>query len=166
LTRIVAVLADTHLPRGSRRLPDECVRRLRTADVVLHAGDFVGRSFLAELKAFGPPVHGVHGNMDEPALRDELPRELTVDLDGVRVGMVHNAGPRARRGERLVEGFPGCDAVVYGHTHIPEATRAGDVWILNPGSPTERRRAPVRSMLVVELAGGELRPRLIELPAA
>jgi putative phosphoesterase len=119
---------------------------------------------LHELSGFAP-VHAVLGNNDV-GLFGVLPERVVVDLDGVRVGMVHNAGPRARRGERLVEGFPGCDAVVYGHTHIPEATRAGDVWILNPGSPTERRRAPVRSMLVVELAGGELRPRLIELPAA
>jgi len=166
MTRTVAVLSDTHLPRGARRLPDACVERLRSADLILHAGDFVAAPFLAELGALGPPVVGVHGNMDDEALRDELPRERIVDLDRVRIGIVHDAGPRARRHERLVARFPGCDAVVYGHTHVPEVGRHDGVWILNPGSPTERRRAPSRAMLVLAVAGGRLRPDVVELPAA
>jgi putative phosphoesterase len=164
--RLLALISDTHLPRGARRLPEACLERLRTADAILHAGDLVGTSFLAALRALGPPIHAVHGNMDEPALRDELPRRLVVDVDGVRLGMVHDAGPRAGRGDRLAQQFPGCDVVVYGHTHVPETTRARGVWILNPGSPTERRRAPARAMLVVELRRGKLRPTLVELPPA
>ena len=78
--------------------------------------------------------------MDEPALKAVLPKERVVEAAGARIGMVHIPGPRAGREERLLERFPGCDAVVYGHTHVPQVERHGAVWILNPGSPTERRR--------------------------
>ena len=161
---LVAVVADTHLPRGSRRLPDECRHRLAAADLVLHAGDLTGRPFLDELLALGPPVHVVTGNADEPGLRGVLPAELVVEVDGVRIGMTHVPGPRAGREARLAARFPECDAVVYGHTHMPESTRYGGVWILNPGSPTERRRAPSRSLLTLEIAGGAITPRLATLP--
>jgi putative phosphoesterase len=160
---LVAVIADTHLPRGGRRLPEGCVERLRAADAILHAGDFVTLAFLEELRALGPPVHGVHGNMDEPALRDALPRECVLELDGLRIGMVHEAGAAAGRAERLASRFPRCDAVIYGHTHVPEVNRHGHVLILNPGSPTERRRAPTRAMLLLEAAPGRLSPTLVEL---
>ena len=161
---IVAVIADTHLPRGSRRLPEECVRRLAAADAILHAGDHSSLASLEELRALGPAVHAVHGNVDEPALRALLPAELTVELGGARIGIAHDPGPRAGRGARLVGRFSGCAAVVYGHTHAPQVERHAGVWILNPGSPTERRRAPVRTMLELEIAGEAVEPRLIHLP--
>jgi putative phosphoesterase len=131
--------------------------------VILHAGDVVAVPVLEELRALGPPVHAVYGNMDEPALRESLPRQLVVDAGGARIGMVHVPGPRAGRAERLARRFPGCAAVVYGHTHVPEMAQLGDVWILNPGSPTDRRKAPVHSMLVLEVEGGTLRPELVTL---
>lgn len=159
----VAVVADTHLPRGARRLPGACLERLRAADAIVHAGDLSARSVLDELRALGPPVHAVLGNADEPALRELLPRELVLEAGGARLGVVHVPGPRAGREERLVRRLPGCGAVVYGHTHLPQVERHGDVWILNPGSPTERRRAPFHSMLVLEVAGGEIRPELVRL---
>jgi hypothetical protein len=161
---LVAVIADTHMPRGGRRLPDACVESLRAADLILHAGDVVMEPVFDELAELGPPVHAVHGNMDEPALCERLPETLVADVGGLRIGMTHDPGPRAGREERLAKRFPGCAAVVYGHTHEPEISRAGDLWILNPGSPTERRRAPSHSMLVLELAAGALRPELIQLP--
>jgi putative phosphoesterase len=154
---IVAVLADTHLPRGSRALPEECVRRLCEADAIVHAGDHCSLASLEELRALGPPVHAVHGNADEPALRALLPAELVVELGAARLAVVHDAGPRAGREERLVARFRGCDAVVYGHTHVPQAERHAGVWILNPGSPTERRRSPSRAMLVLRI-GGRIEP--------
>ena len=160
---LVAVIADTHLPRGARRLPEACVQRLRRADLVLHAGDFVSADFLAELESLGPPVAGVHGNMDEPALREALPRERLVEVDGAWIGMVHIPGPRYGREERLMARFPRCDAVVYGHTHVPQVDRVDDVWILNPGSPTERRRAPGHSMLILRVLRGEIEPELIPI---
>ena len=155
----VAVVADTHLPRGGRRLPAACVRELERADLILHAGDVVAESVLEELGRLGP-VEAVYGNMDEPSLRDALPKERVVEVEGARIGLVHIPGPAAGREARLVARFPGCAAVVYGHTHVPQVERFGDVWVLNPGSPTERRRAPVHSMLVLEVARGEIRPEL------
>ncbi len=158
---LVAVVSDTHLPRGTRRLPEPCVERLRSADMVLHAGDVVGVSAFEELAALGPPVHAVHGNMDDVTLTDRLPEALVVDVGGLRIGMTHDAGPRAGREARLMRRFPGCAAVVYGHTHEPQVERVGEVWILNPGSPTERRRAPSRTMLLLEVASHQIDPELI-----
>jgi putative phosphoesterase len=158
----VAVIADTHLPRGTRRIPDECLRRLERADLILHAGDVVAAAVLDELRELGR-VEAVFGNMDEAALRESLPKEVVVEVGGARIGMVHVPGPRAGREVRLAARFPGCAAVVYGHTHVPQVERHEGVWILNPGSPTERRSAPVHSMLELEVEGGEIRSELVTL---
>jgi putative phosphoesterase len=155
----VAIVADTH----SRSLPDACVRELRGADLILHAGDHSSLTAFEELRAFGPPVEAVHGNVDEPALRELLPRERKVELETVTIGLVHVPGPAAGREARLVARFPGCHAVVYGHTHRPQVERHGGVWILNPGSPTERRRSPDRTMIVLGVGGGGITPELISL---
>lgn len=150
------------MPRGVRRLPERCLRELEAADLIVHAGDFVGLDMLEELRGFAP-VEGVHGNMDAPDLRALLPRTRVVDLGGVRIGVVHDPGPRQGREGRLAARFAGCEAVVYGHTHLPEVTRHGDFWLLNPGSPTERRRAPVHTMIRLDAAAGGLHPELVEL---
>jgi len=161
----VAVVADTHLPRGARRrLPAPCLERLEAADLILHAGDVVAASVLEELERLGPPLRAVHGNMDDAILRARLPARLVVEIGGLRIGMTHDPGPRAGRERRLAREFAGCAAVVYGHTHEPQVAREGPVWILNPGSPTERRRAPAHTMLELELAEGRLEPALIALP--
>lgn len=160
---VVAVIADTHLPRGSRSLPVACVERLRAADLIVHAGDLVSVAFLRELETLGPPVHAVYGNMDEPALRELLPADHVVEVGNVRIAVLHDAGPRAGREARLVARFRGCDAVVYGHTHLPQVDRFRGVWVLNPGSPTERRGAPSHAMLVVHVAGDDLVPEPVEL---
>jgi putative phosphoesterase len=128
----------------------------------LHAGDVVAASVLDDLRGVAP-VHAVFGNMDEAALRESLPRDLVVDAGGAKIGIVHIPGPRVGREARLIARFPGCDAVVYGHTHVPEVERHEGVWILNPGSPTERRSAPVHSMVELEVEAGEIRPRLVTL---
>jgi putative phosphoesterase len=159
----IAVISDTHLPKGSRALPYDCIEQLRAADLILHAGDLVSVAFLEQLLAFGPPVAAVHGNIDEPALREVLPRQRVVEAAGARIGMVHIPGPKLGRAERLLERFPGCGAVVYGHTHVPELELAGDVWLLNPGSPTERRQAPVRTMLELTVEHAVIAPRLVDL---
>jgi putative phosphoesterase len=159
----VAVISDTHLPRGTRALPEECVRLLRGADVILHGGDFVTETFLDELRRLGPPVEGVYGNMDEPALKAALPKERTVEVDGARIGMVHIPGPRVGREARLAARFPDCEAVVYGHTHVPQVERFQHLWVLNPGSPTERRGAPIHAMLVLMVRRGRLTPELVSL---
>jgi uncharacterized protein len=133
------------------------------ADLVLHAGDFTSVRAYDELRSIAP-LHAVHGNMDEPDLQASLPERLVAEAGTVRIGMVHDAGRREGRAARLVTAFPGCTAVVYGHTHLPEVSRHGDVWVLNPGSPTERRRAPHRSLLTVEIDDGLLRAELVVLP--
>jgi putative phosphoesterase len=159
---LVAVISDTHLPRGTRALPRACVERLAAADLILHGGDFVAATVLVELEAYAP-VAAVYGNMDQPDLREALPHERVVEVDGVRIGMVHIPGPALGREARLVAKFRGCDAVVYGHTHIPQAERHDGVWILNPGSPTERRRAATHSMLLLRVTGGDVEPELLDL---
>jgi putative phosphoesterase len=160
---LVVAIADTHLPRGTRGLPEAAVERLRAADLILHAGDVVAETFLAELRAVGPPVEAVYGNMDEPSLRETLPKEHVVEAGGARIGMVHVPGPRAGREARLVARFPGCAAVLYGHTHVPQVERFDGVWILNPGSPTERRKAPWHSLLELRLEAGAVTPELVRL---
>jgi len=162
---LIAVIADTHMPRGGRRLPDACVERLRAADLILHAGDVVAEAVFDELAALGPPLRAVHGNMDDAALRERLPESLVVETAGLRIGVIHDPGSSAGREDRLAARFRGCAAVVYGHTHVPQVTRVGETWILNPGSPTERRRSPSHTMLVLEIATGEIAPKLIPLPA-
>jgi putative phosphoesterase len=157
---LVALLADTHMPRGARRLPDDCLALLGRAGLILHAGDFTATSVLEELRALAP-VEAVHGNQDDAALRSALPERHVVEVEGARIGLVHDAGRREGRHERLVAAFPGCHAIAYGHSHVPELARHGDVWILNPGSPTERRRSTHRSLMALEVESGELRPRLV-----
>jgi uncharacterized protein len=159
----VAVISDTHLPRGARRLPDDCLRLMRAADVIIHGGDFVSAAVLDELRSLGPPVEGVFGNMDEPELKERLPREQVVEVGETRIGIVHVAGPAAGREARLAARFPDCDAVVYGHTHVPQVERFQHLWILNPGSPTDRRSAPVHSMLVLTVRRARITPQLITL---
>jgi uncharacterized protein len=133
--------------------------------VILHAGDLNSVAVLEELEAFAP-VAAVHGNNDEPALVRTLPATTEIEIEDARVGLVHDGGRRAGREERLLAQFPGCDAVVYGHSHLPQVERVGRVWVLNPGSPTQRRRAPSRSMIVLEARGKKLRPRLVALTQA
>ena len=161
----VAVISDTHLPRGARRLSEGCLERLRTADLILHAGDVVAVSALEELLALGPPVEAVYGNMDEPALKETLPKERVVEVGGARIGMVHIPGPAAGREARLAARFPDCGAVVYGHTHVPQVERFQHLWLLNPGSPTDRRGQPAHTMLVLDVEDGAIVPKLVTLTA-
>jgi putative phosphoesterase len=130
---------------------------------VLHGGDVVSLAFWQELQQLGPPLVGVHGNMDEPALKELLPKQELVEVGRARIGMVHIPGPRAGREARLRTRFPDAGAIVYGHTHIPDVTDEGGVWILNPGSPTERRKAPVHAMLILEVRAGKITPEIVEL---
>ncbi len=137
---------------------------MRGADLILHGGDVSAASVLDDLRRLGPPLEVVHGNADEPALKAVLPRERVVEAAEMRIGLVHNAGPRAGREARLAARFPDCAAVLYGHTHVPQAEQFQHLWILNPGSPTERRTAAARSMLILTLHGRRLTPELITLP--
>jgi putative phosphoesterase len=159
----LAIISDTHLPRGTRALPGECVRRLREADAILHAGDLMEPSVLAELQALGPPVHAVRGNVDSAELQARLPLTLVLDAAGARVAMIHDAGPATGRLGRMRRRFPDADAVVFGHSHLPLLEQSGGFAIFNPGSPTERRRAPRHTMGVATVEDGVPRFELVAL---
>lgn len=152
----LAILADTHLPRGDRAIPPGCLDRCRAADAILHAGDLIDTPVLDLLRSLGRPVHAVHGNVDSAAVRALLPDRLELEFDGVRIGIVHIPGPADGRLERLRQAFPDADAVVFGHTHMPEHAESAGFQIFNPGSPTQRRRAPTHTMGIATVAGGRL----------
>jgi putative phosphoesterase len=153
---VIAVIADTHLPRGARRIPDACLERLRESELVLHAGDLTAPSVLEELERIGPPVVAVHGNVDAEELRRGLPEQRVITADGARIAMVHDAGPAKRRLERLRRRFPDADAVVFGHSHIPLHENRDGFQIFNPGSPTDRRRQPRHTMGLVRVEDGRV----------
>ncbi len=152
----LAIISDTHMPRGERAIPARCLARCRAADRILHAGDLIDLSVLELLRSLGPPVHAISGNVDDAAVCAVVPQRLEIALEGVRLGMTHIPGPAAGRLERLRAGFPGCDAVVFGHTHMPEHAARDGFQIFNPGSPTERRRAPARTMGLARIAAGAI----------
>ena len=157
----LAVLSDTHLPRGTRELPARLLAECRAADLILHAGDFTALSVLVELELLGP-VAAVCGNQDDDGLVAHLPVERVVEAAGARIGMVHDSGPADGRAARLRARFPTCHAVVFGHSHLPLHESADDGFqIFNPGSPTERRRAPTHTMGVARVEGSTIEFELI-----
>jgi len=160
---VIAVISDTHLPRGRRRIPDGCLERLRGADLIVHAGDLSDVAVLGDLEALGE-VHAVHGNADTPEIRALLPDRCLVEAGGARIGMVHDTGPSKGRLERLRRWFPDVDAVIFGHSHIALHERAPDGFqIFNPGSPTERRRQPRHTMGIAVVNRGEIDFEVVEL---
>jgi putative phosphoesterase len=159
---LIAIISDTHLPRGARALPAACVSRLQTADLILHAGDFSALTVLDQLHTIGPPVHAVHGNVDELAVRQRLPAAIELDLGGSVVAMTHDAGPAQGRLMRLSARFPKADAVIFGHSHIPlHETGPDGFQIFNPGSPTERRRSPHHTMGLARIENGSISFELV-----
>jgi putative phosphoesterase len=159
----IAIVSDTHMPRPGRRLPEECLERLRSAALIIHAGDLVTMAVLGELERLGEVI-AVHGNVDDEAVRAALPGSRLVEIGSVKIGLVHDGGPARDRLERLRRRFADADAVVFGHSHMPLHAQAADGFqIFNPGSPTERRRAPRRTMGVAEVRGGAVTFRLLEL---
>ena len=159
----VAVIADTHLPRGGRSLPQRCIEEIETADLLLHAGDVSTADVLEELESIGPPLQAVHGNVDSPELVDRLPEAISLELEGVVISMLHDAGPSKGRLERMRARFPDSAAVIFGHSHLPLHETEAGFEIFNPGSPTERRRAPAHTMGIAEVGGGRIKLRHVDL---
>ena len=158
----IAIISDTHLPRGSRTLPAACLKRLERADLIIHAGDLSRLEVLEQLRSLGEVV-AVHGNVDEPQVRAALPEAALVRAGERRIAVVHDAGPARNRLERLRARFPEADAVIFGHSHIPLHEQAADGFqMFNPGSPTDRRRQPHHTMGMCR-AGERLQFRLVEL---
>lgn len=136
------LLADTHLPARARDLPARVWEAVDAADVVLHAGDWVTPDVLDALEARASRLVGVWGNSDGPELRRRLPEVARVELGGLAWGVVHETGSKAGREERMRAAYPDLDVLVFGHSHIPWDTEHDGLRLLNPGSPTDRRRQP------------------------
>ncbi len=163
----LAIISDTHLPRGDRRLSPDCLSRLQAADLIIHAGDLTTAGLLEQLHGIGT-VAAVHGNVDDATVRALLPARIELTVEGVRLGIVHDAGAARGRLKRLRRSFSDADAVIFGHSHIPLLQRdpATGFQIFNPGSPTDRRRQPSHTMGWAQISGGEISFQLVHLGAA
>ena len=150
-------LADTHVPKRARNLPERVWAAVESADVVFHAGDWVEPALLDEFEERSTLLLGVHGNNDGPELRRRLPETARITLDGVRFAMVHETGPAKGRDLRCESLYPDADVLVFGHSHIPwDTTAPGGLRLLNPGSPTDRRRQPHCTYMTATAADGTL----------
>ncbi|WP_134716405.1 metallophosphoesterase family protein [Saccharomonospora xinjiangensis] len=160
------VISDTHVPQRARELPEQVWREVEAADVVIHAGDWVAESLLDRIEARAARLVAVYGNNDGPALRSRLPEVARVELAGLRMAVVHETGPAKGRAQRCDRLFPDADVLVFGHSHIPwDDVTPGGLRLLNPGSPTDRRRQPARTYLTATIARGRLHDvELHELP--
>ncbi|MET9295525.1 metallophosphoesterase [Streptomyces sp. NPDC003077] len=149
--------SDTHLPKRAKRLPDALLAEIPRADAVLHAGDWVDTATLDLLESTARRLIGVYGNNDGPELRARLPEVARAELGGLRFGVVHETGAAQGRERRCAQRFPDLDVLVFGHSHIPwDSVAPGGLRLLNPGSPTDRRREPYRTFLTARVEDGEL----------
>jgi putative phosphoesterase len=156
-TRLL-LLADTHVPKRARDLPSQVWEEMDRADVVIHAGDWTDERLLDELEARARRLVGVWGNNDHGSLRQRLPEVARVEIEGMRWGVVHETGPAKGREARCRARFTDLDVLVFGHSHIPwDTTSDSGLRLLNPGSPTDRRRQPQCTYLTATADAGRLR---------
>ena len=162
----LVIIADTHVPKRARDLPPELWQAIEAADVVIHAGDWVDVALLDALEGRASRLVAVFGNNDGPELRQRLPEVARVRLGGVALAVVHETGPAKGREARCSREYPDVDVLVFGHSHIPwDSTADSGLRLLNPGSPTDRRRQPRCTYLTAVAADGALRDvTLHELP--
>lgn len=152
----VVVLSDTHSPRRWKGCPPAVAAYAEQADLILHAGDVCTADVLQLLQQFAP-VHAVMGNNDLPEVADwGAPQTLELDLAGLSVGMIHDAGAATSRARRMRRRFPNAELVVFGHSHIPLDLEGDGVRIFNPGSPTDRRRQPQGTLGLLDIEAGVL----------
>lgn len=164
MTTSLLLIADTHVPARARRLPDSVLRAIDEADIVVHAGDWIDVATLDLLESRARLLVGVYGNNDGPPLRDRLPEIARFTVEDVDVAVVHETGQKQRREERMDADFPGVDLLVFGHSHIPWDTVApSGMRLLNPGSPTDRRRQPVCTMMTVAIDGSRIDATLVPI---
>jgi putative phosphoesterase len=157
MTARLLIMADTHVPKRARDLPPELWRELDNADVVLHAGDWVDERLLDACEARARRLVGVWGNNDHGPLRVRLPEVARLEIEGLRVGVIHETGPAKGREQRCSAQFADLDILVFGHSHIPwDTTSPTGLRLLNPGSPTDRRRQPHCTYMTAAAANGDL----------
>jgi putative phosphoesterase len=153
----LVLTSDTHLPKRARDLPAPLWTAIDSADVVVHAGDWVDEAALDALSARSARLIACYGNNDGPALRRRLPEIAYAELDGLRLAVVHETGPSTGRESRCEARFPDIDLLVFGHSHIPwDTTTASGLRLLNPGSPTDRRRQPHATFMTATITTGTL----------
>ncbi|MBF6300940.1 metallophosphoesterase [Nocardia amamiensis] len=151
------IISDTHVPKRARDLPQVVWNEVDAADVVVHAGDWVEVALLDRLEARAKRLIGVYGNNDGPELRARLPEIARAELDGLRLAVVHETGPAKGREQRCARNFPDTDVLVFGHSHIPwDSVTDTGLRLLNPGSPTDRRRQPHHTYLTARIQSGQL----------
>ncbi len=151
------IISDTHVPARARVLPEQVWQEVDAADVVFHAGDWVTPRLLDQLEGRAQRLVGVYGNNDGPELRQRLPEVARVTLDGLRIAVIHKTGDKTGRELRADRDFTATDLLIFGHSHIPwDTTSPAGLRLLNPGSPSDRRRQPVCTYLTAELTGGRL----------
>ncbi|MBF6077574.1 metallophosphoesterase [Nocardia beijingensis] len=151
------IISDTHVPKRARDLPEALWREVDAADVIVHAGDWVEVALLDRLEARSARLIGVFGNNDGPELRARLPEVARAELDGLRLAVVHETGPAKGREQRCARDFPDTDVLVFGHSHIPwDSVADSGLRLLNPGSPTDRRRQPEHTYLTARIQAGRL----------
>lgn len=162
MTRL-AIISDTHIPVRAPDLPPTAWRIIESCDGLLHGGDIMSAEFLARLRERAPQLWAVRGNNDhDPPLR-ALPETVEVEIGGTSIAMIHDSGAADGRRERLRRRFRAARVVVFGHSHMPVADDDGDLLLLNPGSPTDRRRMPTFTMAVLQAAGGDTRAEIVDL---
>ncbi|WP_322411268.1 metallophosphoesterase family protein [Microbacterium invictum] len=155
-TRLL-LISDTHIPGRARTLPAAVRREADAADLIVHAGDWVSVAVVDDLQGHGE-VLGVYGNNDGTDLRQRLPEFAERTIEGVRLGVVHETGDAKGREKRMTLRYPGLDVLVFGHSHIPwDSTTETGLRLLNPGSPTDRRRQPHHTLMTAVLDDGSLR---------
>ncbi len=153
----LVLTADTHVPKRAKDLPAALWKAIDAADAVVHAGDWVDVALLDSMQARAKRLIGVVGNNDGPALAARLPEVARAELDGLKLAVVHETGPAVGRERRCAQRFGDCDLLVFGHSHIPWDSMTPDgLRLLNPGSPTDRRRQPAATYMTAEVVNGRL----------
>ena len=148
------LLADTHIPARAKRLPDAVLQAIDAADIVVHAGDWIDLDTYELLQSRARVLHGVYGNNDGPPLRERLPEVAYFTVEDLRLAVVHETGQAKGREKRADEAFPLVDVLIFGHSHIPwDTVSPGGMRLLNPGSPTDRRRQPHCTMMTASISG-------------
>ncbi len=157
---LISVIADTHIKAPGKDLPETAYEWIRKSDAIIHAGDLVNNIILERLNACTPSVYAVLGNNDYGV---QLPLVLEFEIGNIPIAVIHDSGPRDGRRKRMRRQFPKARIVVYGHSHIPDCSDEGGLLLLNPGSPTDKRRQPVYTMALLHINDGDFVAEIVNL---